>query len=60
MNYMDFNGAVWVNGNVTATEEQYSTFCGIFYDDTLTVPALNVILLRQSWQEVPASNTAWP
>jgi hypothetical protein len=58
--YMDFNGALWVNGNVAASGGSISNFCGIFYDDTLSVPALNVILLRQSWQEVGASNIAWP
>jgi len=60
ISYMDFNGAVWINGNVNASGGSSTQYCGIFYDDTLQVPALNVILLRQSWQEVAASPTAWP
>jgi len=60
LNYLDFNGAVWINGAVNASGGDAQHFCGIFYDDTLSVPALNVILLRQSWQEVGASPTAWP
>lgn len=60
LNYMDFNGAVWVNGTVTANNANSQTYCGIFYDDTLQVPALNVILLRMSWQESAPSSVAWP
>jgi len=59
INYLDINGAVWVNGSVISNYNNPSAFCGIFYDDTLQVPALNVILLRQSWQEIGPSNTAW-
>ena len=59
-NYLDFNGAVWVNGNINSAYNNPSAFCGVMYDDTLSVPALNVILLRQSWQEVTPSPTAWP
>ncbi len=58
--FMDFNGAVWVNGTVSATGGTNTSFCGIFYDDTLSVPALNVILLRISWQEIAPSAAAWP
>lgn len=63
--FMDFNGAIWVNGNVTAycpdsDPTCASSFCGIFYDDMLNVPSLNVILFRTSWQEVTPSNQAWP
>ena len=46
--YLDINGAIWVNGDVQAYGGSYTTFTSIFYDDTLQVPALNVILLRQS------------
>jgi hypothetical protein len=60
INYMDFHGAVWVNGGVNASGGDATHFCGVFYDDTLSVPALNVILLRQSWTEVAPSQTAWP
>jgi len=59
LSYMDINGALWVNGNVTASGGSYTQFCSIFYDDTLLVPAFNVILLRQSWQETAPSTTAW-
>jgi hypothetical protein len=59
VNFLDINGAVWVNGNVVSNYNNPSAFCGLMYDDTLNVPALNVILLRQSWQEVPASSTPW-
>lgn len=57
--FMDFNGAVWVNGNATASGGTNTSFCGVFYDDTLMVPALNVILIRDSWKEVKPSATAW-
>jgi hypothetical protein len=60
VSFMDFHGAVWVNGAVTASGGDASHFCGIFYDDSLVVPTLNVILLPISWQEVAASPTAWP
>jgi hypothetical protein len=60
ISYMDINGALWVNGSVTASGGSYTTFCSVFYDDTLVVPTLNVILIRQSWQEVGPSNIAWP
>ncbi len=59
LQFMDFNGAVWVNGNVTATGGTPTAFCGIFYDDTLSVPALNVILIRISWDEVKPSSAVW-
>lgn len=60
VNYMDFNGAVWVNGTVTSSGGTLATSCGIFYDDTLSVPALNVILIKMSWNEVAPSSTLWP
>ncbi len=59
LQYLDFNGAVWVNGTVTASGGTSTTFCTVFYDDTLTVPALNVILIRVSWNEVAPSSTVW-
>jgi len=57
--FMDFNGAVWVNGSVVATSASIYSFCGIYYDDTLTVPTLNVVLIRQSWNEVSPSTVTW-
>ena len=59
-NYMDINGAVWVNGAVVSNYNNPSAFCGVLYDDSLMVPTLNVVLLRQSWQEVAVNPTAWP
>ena len=58
--FLDINGAVWVNGNINSNYANASSFCGIFYDETLSVPALNVILMRQSWQDVAPSSTPWP
>lgn len=58
--FMDFNGAVWVNGAVTSSGASLNQFCGIYFDDTLTLPTLNVVLIRKSWKEVPASTTPWP
>ena len=62
--FMDFNGAIWVNGSVAANCPSSDpncmiSFCGIFYDDSLQVPTLNVILVRTSWEEVPPSSTPW-
>jgi hypothetical protein len=53
----DVAGAVWVVGNVTnnSTGERVM----VFYDNTLQVPMLNVVLSRQSWREVGPSSTAW-
>lgn len=50
----DVHGALWVEqgwaggGNVM-----------IFYDDTLTLPQLNVTLKRTSWQEITPQNVNW-
>ncbi len=60
LKYLDFHGAVWVNGTVTASGGSLSNSCGIFYDDTLDVPALNVILQRTNWKEISPSSTVWP
>ena len=59
VNFMDFNGAVWVNGSVTAAYANSQAFCGIYYDDTLNVPTLNVILQQLSWQEITPSSIPW-
>jgi Tfp pilus assembly protein PilX len=58
--FMDFNGAVWVNGSVVAAGASASHYCGIFYDDQLTLPTLNVVLTRQSWKETSPSAVVWP
>jgi hypothetical protein len=53
----DVNGAVWVVGNVTKASGIERTI--VFYDDTLVLPTLNVVLTRQSWDEVIPSSTTW-
>jgi hypothetical protein len=58
-NFMDFNGAIWVNGNVTAYNGSATTFCGVYYDENLSVSTLNVVLVRQSWLEVTPSKISW-
>ncbi len=58
--FMDFNGAVWVNGGVVATSASQSQFCGIYFDDQLVMPTLNVVLTQISWQETSPSKVAWP
>lgn len=55
---MDINGAVWVVGNVTKAVG--SERCIIFFDDTLQLPSLNVVLVRESWKEILPTNTTWP
>jgi len=59
INFLDIHGAVWVNGSVSSSYASATSFCGIFYDETLQVPTLNVILQRLSWQEIGPSTTAW-
>lgn len=51
----DVYGAIWVAGNWTSSSNNE-----IFFNDKLVVPALNVVLSRQSWKEVTPSTTAWP
>lgn len=54
---MDLYGAIWVVGNVTNNNVGERSL--VFYDSTLDVPVLNVILVRQSWQEVSPSPVSW-
>lgn len=58
--FMDFIGAVWVVGDVNATGGAENSFCGVFFNDQLDLPTLNVVLVRQSWQEVKPRTQAWP
>ncbi|MDX6771088.1 MAG: hypothetical protein SF051_16270 [Elusimicrobiota bacterium] len=51
----DVHGAVWVVGNWNASGNTV-----VFYDDTLSLPMLNVVLVRKSWKEVSPSAKAWP
>jgi hypothetical protein len=57
--FMDFNGAVWVNGGISANGANSTTFCGVYFDDQLTLPTLNVVLTRTSWNETLPSATVW-
>jgi hypothetical protein len=57
--YMDFIGAVWIVGDVTSSGGSGGGFCGVFFDDKLDVPTLNVVLIRQSWQETAPNTAAW-
>ena len=54
---VDFYGAMWVVGNIydNGTGEKSE----LFFNDKLNVPALNVVLVRQSWKEIPQSKQAW-
>jgi hypothetical protein len=54
----DIAGVLWVVGNVTNNTTGERVL--VFYDSTLQVPTLNVVLVRQSWREVAPSTTAWP
>ncbi len=58
--FMDFIGAVWVNGQVIAAGASNTQFCGVYYDDALTLPTLNVVITQQSWREQKPSAAAWP
>ena len=58
-NSLDINGVVWVKGQIGTSGTGLATACGVFYDDTLSVPTLNVILIKQQWQEVQPSATVW-
>ncbi len=50
----DVYGAVWVVGAWNSLSNNI-----IFYNDQLDVPTINVVLVRQSWEEVSASTTTW-
>lgn len=54
----DINGAVWVVGSISKATGAERTI--VFYDDTLDLPSLNVVLTRESWDEIAPSATAWP
>ncbi|MBN1823759.1 MAG: hypothetical protein JW803_05515 [Endomicrobiales bacterium] len=55
---LDINGVVWVVGNVTKGTGNTDR-CIIFYSEQISVPSLNVVLTRKSWEEIPPSSTAW-
>lgn len=59
--FMDFNGAVWVNGSVVANNGSNTAFCAIYYNDQISLPTLNVVLVQQSWKEIsPSTLSSWP
>ena len=51
----DVYGAVWVGGDMLGTGNT-----NIFYNSGLRLPLLNVVLIRESWQETNPSAQAWP
>ncbi|MGC9070185.1 MAG: hypothetical protein ACP5IO_02620 [Elusimicrobiales bacterium] len=52
----DIYGAIWVVGDVnTGAGNNVS----VFFNENLELPTLNVILIRESWQEITPSNLAW-
>lgn len=53
----DINGAVYVVGNISKAVGSERTI--VFYDDSLNVPTLNVVLVRASWEEILPSSTVW-
>lgn len=57
--FTDFVGAVWVKRDVLSSGGSGTQFCGVFYNDNLEVPTLNVILIRNSWEEIKPSTYTW-
>jgi len=57
--FLDFVGAVWVVGNVSAIGATWGAFCGVFYNENLDLPTLNVILIKKSWNEIKPSSIPW-
>ena len=56
----DIYGVIWVVGNVTNDNTGERSL--VFYDKSLSasLPVLNVVLTRQSWQETVPSASPWP
>jgi len=54
----DICGAVWVVGGITRGAAIVDPVL-VFYDESLDLPLLNVILVRQTWDEVKPSTTTW-
>ncbi|MFQ3675328.1 MAG: hypothetical protein SNJ64_02140, partial [Endomicrobiia bacterium] len=55
---MDIYGAAWIVGSVSrgTGASEYSI---IFFDETLDLPTLNIVLVRKFWQEIPPSGISW-
>jgi len=55
----DFFGALWIVGNATNANTAEKSL--VFFDSSLDVPVLNVVLVQQSWREItPSTAVAWP
>ena len=57
---MDVCGAIWVRNNVVRYPGAGSEPILVFFDDSLVIPTMNVVLKRQSWEETSPSSTTWP
>ena len=51
----DVYGAMWVVGDVSGAGNTM-----LFYNASLQLPSLNVILTNDSWQETKPDAAAWP
>ena len=51
----DVYGAMWVEGNVSGAGNTM-----VFYDAKLKLPTLNVVLMKESWEEQAPNAAAWP
>jgi hypothetical protein len=51
----DVYGAMWVVGNVSGAGNTM-----LFYNSNLNVATLNVVLVKNSWQEVTPDTQVWP
>jgi hypothetical protein len=51
----DIFGAMWVEGDVSGAGNTM-----VFYDAKLKLPTLNVVLVKESWEEQKPSAAAWP
>ena len=52
----DLYGAAWIVGNFNTGG---SNNMSVFYDSSIDLPLLNVVLAKQSWQEIQPSAAAW-
>ena len=50
----DIYGSMWVAGNVTGSGNTM-----VLYNSHLKLPTLNVVLTKDSWQEINASTVTW-
>ncbi len=51
----DMYGAIWVVGDINTGSGNIT----IFFDENLELPTLNVILIRQLWEEIIPSSVLW-